>query len=659
MNSHPWRMRTYLSGLLTLATLVTTLAVGGVLLLYKLPELNRQSETLAQSQATAFRAQQESLLAAYTLRMDLLARLLQKASPAQRQQLLDETVAGDPSLSALYLVSDAYKVTAVGADPRHGSARREWLGLDLSRTSLITQRQEREGALWSDKFLSPLTGNIAVGLSQEVGTDQLLVAEVLLADVLAGTTRGLLPDPASNANPTGAHVWVLDSRGEILVDSEDGRWAGRLNLKGHPAFLPEWQATGGSDWRSPDGVLYRLGVSGSSKLRWLFVARVPIGWDSPPVRAVTVLLALSIFGTLVVGLALAPLWANHLTRQLRKIIKAAELSAQHRPNVRWPTGRIAELNELAHMLHSASSLLLKREDELVALNQDLEQRVQHRTADLRNSNEELKNTLDALGRTQQELVRAEKLASLGGLVAGVAHELNTPIGNGLMAVTTLEDETKQFVASMNEGLRRSALERFVQQVQQANVIAHRNLGRASELVTSFKQVAVDQTTSQRRRFKLAEVVDEVLVTLRPTLKRTDHLLQVDLPTEVDMDSYPGELGQIVVNLVMNALIHAFEHQPQGTIRISAHSTEPGQVTLSVEDNGCGIPPELLGRVFDPFVTSRMGRGGTGLGLNIAFNAAAQVLGGKLSVSSTLGQGTRFNLQIPLVAPVLNPTVDTR
>lgn len=288
--------------------------------------------------------------------------------------------------------------------------------------------------------------------------------------------------------------------------------------------------------------------------------------------------------------------------------------------------------------------------ELRELNTELEDRVLRRTEALAAANLELSGALANLRDIQGELVQAEKMAALGGLVAGVAHELNTPLGNSLLAVTTLTDDVRQFRAAMDAGLRRSALEELLCSVEQGTDIAARNLHRAADLVANFKQVAVDQTSAQRRHFELREVVDEMVASLRPSFARTPYQIRVNVPDGLLLDSYPGALGQAIGNLVHNAVLHGFDDRAHGTVHITGKRGDQGDIVLSVADDGLGIPPDLLQRIFDPFVTTKMGRGGTGLGLHIAFNAVTHALGGSLGVRSTVGVGTTFEMRLPDSAP---------
>ncbi len=316
------------------------------------------------------------------------------------------------------------------------------------------------------------------------------------------------------------------------------------------------------------------------------------------------------------------------------------------------TGRGAFLDQQWMVVWGMLDLTEQRRIEraLRELNLSLEERVMRRTQDLVNTNERLRGALDHLRHTQDELLRAEKLAALGNLVAGVAHELGTPLGNTLMAVSTLADEVSDFRRTMQDGLRRSALEQMLDSVDQAMAISQRNLRRAANLVTSFKQVAVDQASEQRRAFLLDEMVRELVLTLKPSFSRTPYSIVVNVPPDVTLDSYPGALGQVLANLINNARIHGFGERDHGRIRLHGAVGDDGWITLSVEDDGVGVAPELVDRIFDPFVTTRMGSGGTGLGLHIAHNAATRVLGGTLELRSTPGMGTRFTLHIPRVAP---------
>ncbi|RFP15735.1 MULTISPECIES: sensor histidine kinase [unclassified Duganella] len=284
------------------------------------------------------------------------------------------------------------------------------------------------------------------------------------------------------------------------------------------------------------------------------------------------------------------------------------------------------------------------------LNESLERRVAERTADLVTANKDLARAIDTLRIAQEELVNSEKLAALGSLVAGVAHELNTPIGNGLLAATVLTDKTRQFASDYATGLTRRTTEAYISDMTQITELVVRNIARSADLVTSFKQVAVDQTSSQRRHFQLAEVVAENIKALLPTINKTAYVIEQAVPEALAMDSYPGPIGQVLINLINNAIVHGFAGRSKGTITIAASAAEDGWLELRVSDDGVGIAAEHLGRIYDPFFTTKLGAGSSGLGLNISHNIVTGLLGGKIRATSQVGGGTTFALHLPLMAP---------
>jgi ligand-binding sensor domain-containing protein/signal transduction histidine kinase len=257
-----------------------------------------------------------------------------------------------------------------------------------------------------------------------------------------------------------------------------------------------------------------------------------------------------------------------------------------------------------------------------------------------------------LKQTQSKLVEQEKLAALGSLVAGVAHELNTPIGNSVLMASTMQDMSNQFLQKvLNNQLRRSDLEKFCENTSASSDLMLRNLTNAANLVSSFKQIAVDQTSDQRRTFYLLNFCEEVALTLSNRVKRDGHELVIDVEAGLELDSFPGPLGQVLSNLIINAIVHGLHEHEGGEIRINGKAHGTSFVLLTVEDNGTGIAKENIDRIFEPFFTTRLGKGGSGLGLHISYNMINSVLGGSIKVESTAGKGTRFTMIIPKVAPL--------
>jgi len=255
-----------------------------------------------------------------------------------------------------------------------------------------------------------------------------------------------------------------------------------------------------------------------------------------------------------------------------------------------------------------------------------------------------------LKETQAQLAASEKLASLGSLVAGVAHELNTPIGNSLLMASTLHEKTEALAARFaGNQLKKSDLEAWISADREATSLIMRSLHAAADLVDSFRQVSVDQGSRQRRRFDLARASQEIAATMMNQVRRAGHTLELRVGPGIQMDSYPGPLGQVMINFINNAMLHAFDG-PGGRMALSAVELGSGQVRIQFADDGRGIPPEHLSRIFDPFFTTRLGQGGNGLGLNIAYNLVTTLLGGTIRVESSPGQGTVFIIDLPLRAP---------
>lgn len=284
---------------------------------------------------------------------------------------------------------------------------------------------------------------------------------------------------------------------------------------------------------------------------------------------------------------------------------------------------------------------------LAEINAKLEQRVAQRTEALNKMNVDLQTSIEQLTETQQQLVESEKLAALGGLVAGVAHEINTPLGIGVTAASFLDVEVKRLEKLMHENtLTKTDLENFSRNASESSQLILRNLYRADKLVKSFKQVAVDQSSQETRVINLHGYVEEVLVSLHPAIKKTSHEVHVYCMEVLVFETYPGAIYQILVNLVMNALLHAFAKTEKGKIDILI-SQDRDSALIEFRDNGGGMPEDIRRKVFDPFFTTRRGEGGSGLGLHITWNLATQLLGGSVSCESEVGKGTSFYLRIPL------------
>ncbi|RJP81969.1 MAG: hybrid sensor histidine kinase/response regulator [Desulfobacteraceae bacterium] len=266
---------------------------------------------------------------------------------------------------------------------------------------------------------------------------------------------------------------------------------------------------------------------------------------------------------------------------------------------------------------------------------------------LEQTNQSLKDSLLRLQETQDHLIRSEKMAALGGLVAGVAHEINTPVGIGVTASSFLAMETRKMAERMaKKEIQMDDMQKYISIASEATAIIENNLKRAGDLIQSFKQVGVDQSSKDRRFFRCREYLDMVLLSLRPKLKKGRHQVIVDCPEFLEIDSYPGVFSQIITNFVINSLIHGFHGESQKIIHISL-SQEGERLRFTYKDNGKGMSRECVEKVFEPFFTTKRNSGGTGLGLHIVYNLVTQVLQGTIQCTSRPDEGAEFTITAPL------------
>jgi len=366
--------------------------------------------------------------------------------------------------------------------------------------------------------------------------------------------------------------------------------------------------------------------------------RMQTDWDAISKEiAILVILTLVLFFTIVAVTVVVFRWA--ILTPLANVSKS--LKTYQETGVRTPVNWHTE-DELGIFIHEYNNGLIRQnetETELEATRHEAEQ------------------ALASLREAQQRLIQAEKMASLGELVAGVAHEINTPLGISITVASTVVDLSKELEVKLdNQTLSKKNLHRYISSLHEASSIIEKSLKIAAGLVSNFKQIAVDQTSEQRRVFDLKDTVEEILFTLRPLFKSTGFTSQVSVPEGLMMDSYPGPLGQVITNCFNNAIIHGFEACAEGHISFTVLSIDEDWVALEISDNGKGMSQEAVHKAFDPFFTTKRGKGGTGLGLNIVFNIVTTILGGSINIYSVEGEGTNIYLRLPVKVSDENESV---
>lgn len=285
--------------------------------------------------------------------------------------------------------------------------------------------------------------------------------------------------------------------------------------------------------------------------------------------------------------------------------------------------------------------------ELQRLNQQLEEKVKRRTLDLEKSNEHLLETLERLNETQQQLVESEKMASLGTMVTGVAHEINTPLGVCLTASTSLNSELEQIKAKQaDKCMTVEDFNNFLFIASETTDLLINNVEKAATLIQSFKQISADQTTEAQRIFNLQETLNDIKLSVTPKLKLSNVNMDIQSPYNIELDSYPGTLTRVIVNLIVNSIEHGFTGGEENQIHLSAELLQD-EIVLRYRDNGKGIEPDIQSKVFDPFFTMSRGKGNTGLGMSMSYNLIAQKMGGSMAIDASVTDGACFVITLPL------------
>ena len=308
--------------------------------------------------------------------------------------------------------------------------------------------------------------------------------------------------------------------------------------------------------------------------------------------------------------------------------------------------------EVAKKTASLSQIMLdleQQKDELIAHQRELRQENENRQyieAELRKRNQELASSMDTLNQAQEQLVESERMASLGGLVAGIAHDVNTPLGVSVTAASFLQERLNNLKTDFEDkSLTSKNMASFIDEAEQTALLLLSNLERASDLIASFKQVAVDQTSETEREFVLGEYINEIIQSLKPSFKHTDHQINLTCPDNLIVTCAPGAIAQIVTNMVVNSITHGFESKNAGKITLDVKE-EGDNVVIYYKDDGRGLSEEELSQLFDAFFTTKRGQGGSGLGTHIMYNLVTQSLQGHIEADSTLGNGLQYTIRFP-------------
>ena len=621
--------------------------IAAAILLWVKPRLENRVAADNLILATALAAQVERFLDTPGKILEEAAKSLAayegSAGGTSRRPVLETIVNGIDVFQALYVVDTRGRIESVVFDRWSERSPEDYKYLDLSANPVFANARRTGKTVWSEVFLSAVTRAPAVAIATPF-SDRTLIGEISL-DYLSNFVR-------QTNSGEGGFALIVDKKGQVLAHPDSAIAKQMINISNFSQFGAIGDKANLSSKTTLDNQEVIASLIRIKRLDWFVLVAKPYEIAIASVNeTIRVLIAAGIL-TILLAIWINEVMSRTLARRFAVLAhNAGQLADGRYDVVEWSETPLIEMNQVGAALRSMTQAIIHREEALRDINMTLESRVALRTAELEKANTELGDSITKHRFAQDELVQSEKLAALGALVAGVAHELNTPIGNAVTIASTLRDKSTAFEREIKEGsLRRSTLNDMTDTITQGSELVLRNLEHAADLVANFKQVAVDQTSAQRRKFDCQAVVEEVLSTLHHLVRNRPFRVTTELARGVEMDSYPGPFGQIINNLFNNALIHGFTGRAEGCITIATRRLGNDRVLFEFSDDGNGIASENLARVFDPFFTTRLGQGGSGLGLHIVHNLVTHMLGGRITVESPATGGTRFNIELPLTAP---------
>ncbi|MCK8058448.1 MULTISPECIES: ATP-binding protein [unclassified Fusibacter] len=511
------------------------------------------------------------------------------------------------------------------------------IGFDNSSLEAFKKISSGVQEYWSKTYLGTVNNEVSIDYALPLG-DKTLVGTIHL--------KRFIELYSAVANTKDLIIGITDSTGTYILHTDYGNVEQRITDPYVNKRILNY-----------DKVSFEnMDVYGTTLLSdyedWHVVSYEPVSHIRDRILTYTIILSMIIFITILVVSVIASRIIHLIKASLQSVLDRTDAIAKGNYELIDSDNSFKEFEEIsknfsnmANQIKSREDEILDKNEEILAMNENLETRVSERTLELTNINHELIATIDDLEATKAQLVEAEKLASLGSLVAGLAHEINTPLGIILTMITyekSLIDELEHKIQS--EQVSEIELKNYLQSIKESEELIYSNVTRTCDLINTFKDISKDQTQSELRKIQLSEYLESILISLKPKLKESKLQVNLEIQEEVEMITYPGSIYQVLVNLLFNASIHAYENNG-GKIDLTIRKSED-KVRFIIQDYGKGIQSELISKIFDPFFTTARGAGGTGLGLNITYNIIKQILEGTIQCESILGQGAKFTIVLP-------------
>lgn len=379
---------------------------------------------------------------------------------------------------------------------------------------------------------------------------------------------------------------------------------------------------------------------------WMISLYKPLEYIYKPIKYMAIFLIILTMIFTGISILFGNVLRISLTRSIRQLLEATEIIAGGHYEIFIPKIDFTELIKLSESIEKMAMDIREREGNLIQAKDKLSKHKDNLEMEVKKRTSELTESLNSLKLTQNKLIESEKMAYLGGLVAGVAHEINTPIGIIVSASSYLEEQVNKFLKDYKENkISHTIFNKFCNEALKSTKLLLTNSFRASNLIKSFKQVAVDQSSEHKRSFDIKDYLDEVLASNHSIFKSKEVNIEIDSPEKIVVDNYPGAFAQVITNFLNNSITHGFEHMDGGSIGIKVNDNNQ-YVQVIYTDNGKGMSKETLSRIFDPFFTTKRGKGGSGLGMHIVYNIVTQTLKGHIQCNSSIDKGVEFILDIP-------------
>jgi signal transduction histidine kinase len=488
---------------------------------------------------------------------------------------------------------------------------------------------DNQGYYWSDTFFDSAYNMPRVALSTNLN-DYILVGYIDL-----GELNRFITNVNSNDN---TKVYLVDGSGTYIAHSNIDKVKYREKDKsfihwlfGSSEELEQYEKENDSRYK----------ISQIDDTNWYIVIEESLIPEKMLSSAIMVTAFVVIFIILVLLVIFARIRTDMIKSVFNNFIQKIETIGSGEYGEKIKDVEYLEFKALSDKFNEMSESISIRENTIVRMNSTLEKKIEERTKMLHESNEELRQAIEDLKDTQNKLIESEKMASLGQLVAGIAHEINTPLGNSVTSASFIHTKTESLKESLFENkLDKDSFVKYLDDVEKSSDILLESLERSSELVKSFKQIAVDQSLSEKVYFNPASTVESVVKSFNVKAKKNNIKINFNHSIEENLLSWPGKISQIVMNLIQNAIVHGFKNLDGGTIDVEL-TYDLEKLILRVKDNGNGIDRDIVKKIYDPFFTTGRGQGSTGLGLNIVYNIVQSVFDGEIKCNSELGKGTEF------------------